>query len=697
MSSFDTVPSLIGDEYLIGLGGGKNIKINVNYLAQIIAPFVPGGQNGFIEVPGNVLPNPVATPTAYAIVGKATFSQTTGAALTTTGLLNVLSWIGNGTTGTWKIINSISTGDLIARSELFAFGNTNIFNGSLVMPDTLWNTDTAHVDPSTTGRVFIGYQPAQPNKEYSILKGNGGAVFFDANKNPIGYVDTAVNGKPAMAGLTWVKSLEQTNGVITRFITMPGTAFIGCNGITGHTLAQVVGEVSIMTSGAVGQIKKELIPDDIGHVLLSDGVTTGTFVQGIKENQAAVLDIFGTQTLTVDSFNQALVVPDTLWNTDTAHVDPSTTGRVFFGYQPVAANKEYSVLKGAGSVVFFDANKNPIGYVDNAVNNKPAMASLTFVQAIELTGGVISRFVTMPGTAFIGGNGISGHTVAQVQAEIQILSGGAATGEKKIKEAYLPEVFGANMSQVPPAPATLTMYKGKRIDLKPRGGLYYGTLFNVATGNLQGLAYGNGRVYVSYDIGGGNTMFKVYNYANGALVKTVASLPCGHAGDLDYDPYTGLLYVSTYGSNLLTMNVVNIDAATPSIVRVYDDKRGNISIDPDAKKMYTSYLMPDAPYQHRITVSDMNTGVNEEPFYLNSLGNIATQGSAYNNGKLYILAGVSSTIIYVVDMATKTMENVITKPGTVEPEGFAIINDVLNPFFIHAFRNDTLLKKLFTL
>lgn len=697
-SALTNVTSMLGDDYLIGLGGGKNVKVKIDFLAKLIAPFVPGGQNGFIEVTTNVLPNPVGMPSGYALVGQTTFSQTTGAAITTPGLLNVLAWTSNGVTGTWRIQGSINTGDLIARQELFAFGTVNVYNGSIVMPDMLWNTDTARVDPSTSGRVFSGYIPAQPNKEYTFLKAASGAVFFDANKNPIGYAVATQNGKPAMASLQWVKTLEYTADVIARFVTMPGTAYIGGNGISGHTAAQVAAEMQVLTQGAVGQINKNLIPNDIGTTLLADGTTTGTFVQAIKESQAAILDLFGIQTRTVDSFNPSLVMPQTLFNTDTGRVDPSTTGRVFSGYQVALPNKEYSVLKNAASVFMFDSAKNPIGYADTEVNNKPAMGGLQFVKSIEYATGVINRFVTLPGTAYIGTNGISGRTPEQVAAEMQILTGGAATGEKKIKREYLPDVFGVNMSQVPVNPTVgVTYYPGKRMDLKPRGGLYLEDFFNVATGNMQGLAYGKGKVYVSWDIGGGNTAFRVYDYFDGRLLKTVASLPCGHAGDLDYDPYTGLLYVSTYGSNLLTMNVVNIDAANPSIVRVYDDKRGNISIDPEAKKMFTAYLMPTAPYDLRITVSDMATGANEEPFFIKSLGNIPTQGSVYNNGKLYVLAGMTSLIIYVIDIATKSLDNTIVRGNTGEPEGFALINDALHPFFITGFHNSTLLRKVYSI
>ncbi|MEV0407602.1 hypothetical protein [Actinoallomurus sp. NPDC050550] len=110
-------------------------------------------------------------------------------------------------------------------------------------------------------------------------------------------------------------------------------------------------------------------------------------------------------------------------------------------------------------------------------------------------------------------------------------------------------------------------------------------VFNVPdSGNIQGLAYRRGRFYVGFDVGGGNGVIREYD-RSGTKLKETRPLAVGHAAELSFRPADGMLYVATGGgTNPTKVNVVNIAARDPKIVRTIDfaslGNSGLVAVDP---------------------------------------------------------------------------------------------------------------------
>src|SRR5215211_5769802 len=91
------------------------------------------------------------------------------------------------------------------------------------------------------------------------------------------------------------------------------------------------------------------------------------------------------------------------------------------------------------------------------------------------------------------------------------------------------------------------------------------------SGNQQGLAYGDGRFYVAFDLDGKGTARIVAYDAAGHEVRRSGRLPLGHAAELSYRQATGNLYVAdgTPGRPC-RVTVVDMRQSPPRIVRRYD-------------------------------------------------------------------------------------------------------------------------------
>jgi len=91
------------------------------------------------------------------------------------------------------------------------------------------------------------------------------------------------------------------------------------------------------------------------------------------------------------------------------------------------------------------------------------------------------------------------------------------------------------------------------------------------SGNQQGLAYGDGRFYVAFDLDGkGNARIVAYDAA-GHEVRRSGRLPLGHAAELSFRQANGNLYVAdgTPGRPC-RVTVVDMRQSPPRIVRRYD-------------------------------------------------------------------------------------------------------------------------------
>lgn len=348
--------------------------------------------------------------------------------------------------GVWeKYITPITGLDkYIEKANLFEGQVVNSFDPNLVQADTVFDTATGAVIASTSGRVFTGLQPAESGKAYRMTNISGPIYMFNAAREFIAYSQATVHNGAAMNPKVFVASTVYQTNVVTEFVTPANVAFVSANGIVGNTADQVKANVSLTTTGSVEKIKESLLPDNLGKVTLIDGTTVGSLPVAIKEVQDEIESIFEGTLVAV--FDAGGVIPDTVFNTDLAALDVSTTGRTFTGYTVSIPGQEYTVLKTGGPIYFFDADKNFVAYVSNQANGKPAMVPFTYVPALEYSVNNITRFIAPAGAAYFGANGISTSTLDQVKAEVKIYKGNPANGTKKIKESLLPTSIGSGPS-----------------------------------------------------------------------------------------------------------------------------------------------------------------------------------------------------------------------------------------------------------
>lgn len=111
--------------------------------------------------------------------------------------------------------------------------------------------------------------------------------------------------------------------------------------------------------------------------------------------------------------------------------------------------------------------------------------------------------------------------------------------------------------------------------------------------NQQGLAFANGRHYVSYDLGGGNGRVVEYD-RNGRELKRSGRLPLGHATEMGYRKADGNFYVLSSKSGAGTrVAVVDMRPAKPRLVRQYNFSKlgtnGMLAIDNAKDQMVLSH------------------------------------------------------------------------------------------------------------
>jgi hypothetical protein len=122
-----------------------------------------------------------------------------------------------------------------------------------------------------------------------------------------------------------------------------------------------------------------------------------------------------------------------------------------------------------------------------------------------------------------------------------------------------------------PAEPSITSTKTSRL-VKPPRSVHPSArkLFDVANGNMQGLANHNGAIFVGFDEGGGKGEIRVYS-ASGKLIKDSGPLPIGHTASLTYRTKNGHIYVTNGGgTNPTKIYEVDVSAAHPKVLRTID-------------------------------------------------------------------------------------------------------------------------------
>lgn len=154
ITQLDPLTPLSIATYLVGANeDGKMGNFTANELATFISPYVAAiGASSYIATTGTVLSNPTEKDAAFTFVGAGTFTQTTGGSITTTELLNILSW--DGTTWSVSLEIPLNLDGYIQESDLnIIYKGGQIFDKSNpgIRIDTLVNPSTGALNTGFSG------------------------------------------------------------------------------------------------------------------------------------------------------------------------------------------------------------------------------------------------------------------------------------------------------------------------------------------------------------------------------------------------------------------------------------------------------------------------------------------------------------------------------------------------------------------
>lgn len=188
-------------------------------------------------------------------------------------------------------------------------------------------------------------------------------------------------------------------------------------------------------------------------------------------------------------------------------------------------------------------------------------------------------------------------------------------------------------------------------------------------GNMQGIAYHNGHVYVGFDLGKGTGEIREYTLG-GTLVKVTPPLAIGHTASLTFDNQSGDLYVVNGGStHPTTLYQVAIDTPSPHVVRTLNwGKFGNSGLIAIDNSTHTIWL-ETAPNDHGpITFRHCDfSGTVLQQFQVPNLG--VPQGLDFYQGHLYYYTDNTITELTESGHITKTLH--VALGG--ESEGLAVV------------------------
>lgn len=214
--------------------------------------------------------------------------------------------------------------------------------------------------------------------------------------------------------------------------------------------------------------------------------------------------------------------------------------------------------------------------------------------------------------------------------------------------------------------------------------LYATKRFDVSAGNNQSVAYHSGKVYVGYGASSGSNRIEVYDYATGAKQSEVTGLKLGLCASMVYNKKENLLYIANGGTNTAThVYTMNINATAPGIQRDYNlESLGNaavMALDEDGNRFFVIAAKSGGDNGDKIlTAVDIATGAIDAASQVSipfATFPFIPQGAVYKDGKIYYLAGATSTMLAVINLSTKSITKQLTIPQTAEPEGFTLNDD----------------------
>lgn len=222
-----------------------------------------------------------------------------------------------------------------------------------------------------------------------------------------------------------------------------------------------------------------------------------------------------------------------------------------------------------------------------------------------------------------------------------------------------------------PLPTTIdTMYATKR--------------FDVTAGNNQSVAYRNGKLYVGFGANAQGNKIETYDYATGTKQSELTGLKLGLCASMVYNKKDNLLYIANGGASTAThVYTMNLDAAAPTVQRDYNlESLGTaavMALDEAGNRFFVIAAKTGGDKGDKtVTPVDIATGNIDAANQISipySTFPFIPQGAVYKDGKIYYLAGATSTVLAVIDLATKTIAKQLTIPQSAEPEGFTLNDD----------------------
>jgi hypothetical protein len=451
----------------------------------------------------------------------------------------------------------------------------------------------------------------------------------------------------------------------------------------------------VIPAGVYWIIGSSAIQDGVAISIKTDSDSVKTKLDALEATKLKRTELDALFRSDADIMDRTLFNRGFLWDYATSPptgAPKANATRAGLGYQVIEPETDYIITGTSTFLAFFDENHIVIEYYQSATDSGMDADRVVNRSAATSNYNVNGWAFTSPkGAKYLTGNNSTTFTVntddgfAAWSLACRLM---AKPKKATLNPALLPISYNKTSDQL------VTFYTGQRLDLKPRAGLYRKKLFSITTGNQQGLAYNRGRIFLGYDIGSGNSRLEVWDLYTGLLLKTVASIATAHAAEMKYNPLNSLLYVANGGgTNPTHVFAIDIESAAPAIQRDYDlTALGNsalLGLDWLNNIIWVSSTLTGGDTgDPTFSAVDITTGlvIDGSQFTLPYMG--TPNGLAFNNGKLLYCVGNTSTSINIINPATHLVENTITIPNTAEPEGFDVVDDEAQPYFVLGYRSD---------
>lgn len=187
--------------------------------------------------------------------------------------------------------------------------------------------------------------------------------------------------------------------------------------------------------------------------------------------------------------------------------------------------------------------------------------------------------------------------------------------------------------------------------------------------NMQGLAYGDNKFYVGFDMKNGNGMIEVYS-EKGELIKQSKLLKIGHCAELSYNESNGYLY-AVNGSGKTKTKIYEIDIDGDMTIKGVIDcsNLGNSGLIVALNDGFMVHTAVSDKESHIFSKVDM-AGNLQRQIKIKNIG--VPQGIEYDNGYIYFYTNNKISIISFSN-GEVIKEYIINEKG--ESEGMTWVKD----------------------